>query len=73
MRRVDWLPRMASPTSGASRSRFLTMRGVNCSWTKFQICPDSAPGALTKYRASPAVWSRKPAPEILASTWAEVS
>ena len=48
MRRVDWLPRIASPTSGASRSRFLTMRGVNCSCTKFQIWPDSAPGARTR-------------------------
>ena len=47
-RRVDWLPRMASPTSGASRSRFRMIRGVNCSWTKFQICPDSAPGARTR-------------------------
>ena len=48
MRSVDWLPRIASPTSGASRSRFLTMRGVNCSWTKLKICPDSAPGARTR-------------------------
>ena len=48
MRSVDWLPRMASPTSGASRSRFRTIRGVNCSCTKFHICPDSAPGARTR-------------------------
>ena len=48
MRRVDWFPRIASPTRGASRSRFLTMRGVNCSWIRLNTCPDSAPGALTK-------------------------
>ena len=48
MRRVDWLPRIASPTSGASKSKLRTMRGVNCSCTRLKICPDSAPGALTK-------------------------
>ena len=41
-------PRIASPTSGGSRSKFLTMRGVNCSWTWLNTAPDSAPGARTK-------------------------
>ena len=48
MRRVDWLPRMASPVRGASKSKLRTIRGVNCSCTRLKIWPDSAPGALTK-------------------------
>ena len=47
-RSVDWFPRIASPTSGASRSRFLMILGVNCSCAKLKICPLSGAGARTK-------------------------